>query len=226
MLICESCNKEHNGTYASGRFCSSSCAKSFSTKSKRKEINEAVRKKLSKPHKQIEKTCPICGTMFLTVENGKKTCSRKCGHISSNINGTGIKHKAIKDTSRMGGLRQGGGKSKQIPYTNWLGFKMALNKEEIEVAKILDEKKLNWNRNKQGFPYLTREGKQRKYYPDFVIDDSKYVEYKGWVTEEMEWKMKQAQKTNFIDLSIIVGTDTRYQRFGINLVQFKNEMGF
>lgn len=40
--FCENCNKEHNGSYGSGRFCSKECAKSFSTKNKRKLINEKV----------------------------------------------------------------------------------------------------------------------------------------------------------------------------------------
>lgn len=41
-MLCENCNKEHNGSYGSGRFCSKECAKSFSTKNKRKLINEKV----------------------------------------------------------------------------------------------------------------------------------------------------------------------------------------
>lgn len=31
VMICEKCNKEHNGAYGSGRFCSPFCARSFST---------------------------------------------------------------------------------------------------------------------------------------------------------------------------------------------------
>ena len=31
-MICEYCGKEHDGSYGSGRFCSSKCARSFSTK--------------------------------------------------------------------------------------------------------------------------------------------------------------------------------------------------
>ena len=31
-MICENCGKEHDGTYGSGRFCCSKCARSFSTK--------------------------------------------------------------------------------------------------------------------------------------------------------------------------------------------------
>lgn len=45
-MNCENCNIEHDGTYGSGRFCSSKCAKSFSTKNKRKEINQKISKKL------------------------------------------------------------------------------------------------------------------------------------------------------------------------------------
>lgn len=41
-MKCEKCNKDHNGEYGSGRFCTPSCARSFSTKEKRKEINNKV----------------------------------------------------------------------------------------------------------------------------------------------------------------------------------------
>lgn len=46
MKICENCNKEHDNSYASGRFCSQKCARSFSTKKNRKEINKKISKKL------------------------------------------------------------------------------------------------------------------------------------------------------------------------------------
>ena len=45
-MKCENCNKEHCGSYGSGRFCSSRCARGFSTKQKREEINIAVSKKM------------------------------------------------------------------------------------------------------------------------------------------------------------------------------------
>jgi 5-methylcytosine-specific restriction endonuclease McrA len=43
---CENCDNLHDRTYGSGRFCNSKCARGFSTKEKRKEINEIVSKKL------------------------------------------------------------------------------------------------------------------------------------------------------------------------------------
>ena len=46
MKTCENCNIEIDGSFGSGRFCSAKCARSFSTKEKRKEINEKVKQKL------------------------------------------------------------------------------------------------------------------------------------------------------------------------------------
>ena len=43
---CECCNKEITNLYGSGRFCCASCARRFSTRAKRKEINEKVSNKL------------------------------------------------------------------------------------------------------------------------------------------------------------------------------------
>jgi hypothetical protein len=38
-MICENCGKVIDGTYGSGRFCDRKCARGFSTKEKREEIN-------------------------------------------------------------------------------------------------------------------------------------------------------------------------------------------
>jgi len=46
QMKCENCEEKHDGKYGSGRFCSSKCARSFSTQTKRKEINEKVSKAL------------------------------------------------------------------------------------------------------------------------------------------------------------------------------------
>lgn len=41
-MNCENCKGEHDGSYGSGRFCTSSCARGFATKVKRSEINQKV----------------------------------------------------------------------------------------------------------------------------------------------------------------------------------------
>jgi hypothetical protein len=43
---CENCKKSHDGSYGSGRFCNSKCARGFSTKGRRKEISNKVSKTL------------------------------------------------------------------------------------------------------------------------------------------------------------------------------------
>lgn len=46
FMKCENCDNNHDGTYGSGRFCSVKCARSYSTKNKRCDINIAVSKAL------------------------------------------------------------------------------------------------------------------------------------------------------------------------------------
>lgn len=46
--ICEACGNSHNGSYGSGRFCSSNCAHSFSTKNCRNIVNHKVSNTLFK----------------------------------------------------------------------------------------------------------------------------------------------------------------------------------
>lgn len=80
-MECEKCNREHDGKYGSGRFCSSKCARSFSTCEKRKEINEKVSKKLIKTGKYCRNhvnECINCGEKVKI--SSQKYCSMKCQH--------------------------------------------------------------------------------------------------------------------------------------------------
>lgn len=210
MKICENCKSHHDGSYGSGRFCSIKCSRGFSTKEKRIEINSKISLKLKKPDRLKDIICCVCHNTFRGKSN-RRVCSFKClGHLG----GTTKK----RNTSRMGGLRDGGGKSRTMEYINHLGEKMKLNSEEIKVAEILDLLQLNWTRNWMGFKYTDLRGKDRKFYPDFyLIDFDCYVEYKGWVTEEMKHKMKDAESKNSLRLLIIYGYDKRFSDMGLNL---------
>jgi very-short-patch-repair endonuclease len=98
MKKCENCNSQHEGKYASGRFCSQKCSRGFSTKSKRSEINDKVSKTLisrylekkplrnarilkdSRTLRTVEKVCENCNSNF-EVPWGKrdqKNCSISC----------------------------------------------------------------------------------------------------------------------------------------------------
>jgi very-short-patch-repair endonuclease len=92
MKTCENCSSLNNGNYGSGRFCSSTCARGFSTKNKRAEINEKVSKKLTgyyfKSDLKLEKTikikvqtdrhCKYCNSVFYFRKKTNEFCSNTC----------------------------------------------------------------------------------------------------------------------------------------------------
>jgi len=46
-MLCEYCSKEHDGSYATGRFCNRGCASGYCTRKRRKEINQKVSNSLT-----------------------------------------------------------------------------------------------------------------------------------------------------------------------------------
>jgi hypothetical protein len=88
MKECENCGTQHEGIYGSGRFCSIKCSKGFSTKSKRKEINKKVSKKMTgivsplngTGNSIIKLICHLCESVFEVAWNKRHqtTCSTKC----------------------------------------------------------------------------------------------------------------------------------------------------
>lgn len=223
-MKCENCEIEYEIKFGSGRFCSLKCARGFSTKEKRKEINEKVSIKLSSPlfpkgrknYERFLKICEVCKIEYETKNFRKKCCSKECIKKLQQQKQIGAsKPKGEFRKKGSGGLRDGGGRSKVFEYISNFGEKMKLNKEEIQIAKILDNSDKKWNRNTTGFLYDIN----RKFYPDFYIEDlDLYVEYKGWLTDSMRNKMKNS---NIKNLMIVVGNDKRYKNDGISIDSFK-----
>lgn len=85
---CENCSSLTDGNYGSGRFCSSVCARAYSTKSKRIEINEKVSKKLKGPIKR--KKCKQCDSIFI-YKKTNEFCSNSCSAIFRTSNEQYIK---------------------------------------------------------------------------------------------------------------------------------------
>ena len=221
MKKCENCENVHNGTYGSGRFCKSECSRSFSTRKNRKEINTKISIKLLEKRKHndnVIKICSSCQCEF-EIEYSKRNrlcCSKKC---VGKLGGSAKKN----DTSKMGGIREGGGRSKNFEYVNLYGESMKLNIEEIEIAKILDSSNLKWKRNYRGFVYLSASEETRKFYPDFYIEDIEiYIEYKGWLTDDMRHKMKESRKNIHFNLLIVVGNDIRFENDGMCINNFRH----
>jgi len=96
-MNCENCGNHHDGSYGSGRFCSLKCARAFSTKSKRKEINEKVSKTLKEngPWNKgtsilLTKKCIVCGDLFKTKDTKYGRVKKCCGSNCSSKLGYGL----------------------------------------------------------------------------------------------------------------------------------------
>ena len=192
MLKCENCNNEHDGSFASGRFCSKKCSRAFSTKAKRKEINKKVSKTLSKGN-IYNKICPYCKKEFITTIKRRIYCSRFCATKFTN-NKPEVKEK-IKKT-----------KLKSLNEGKFVGWPSRKNKnpsypEQYFINLFNAENILDWK----------REYKIGKWFADFIwiykklileIDGSQhklkdriesdrlkdlYIKSKGFLIFRIEW---------------------------------------
>jgi len=78
-MNCEKCNKEHRGTYGSGRFCSSKCAHSrIITDEWKSRIKRVLTTRLL-----VKKTCSECKNLFETKKESQKYCSKSCAAINT-----------------------------------------------------------------------------------------------------------------------------------------------
>lgn len=130
-MKCENCNSEHNGSYGSGRFCSSICARGYSTKNKRLEINAKVSKSLMK--KPSEKICPTCSNSFIRFGKSK-FCSKTCSSIVSEI----TKQKLSKNAKEMhvtGKIKSWSSRTKLEPSYAEKYFIDLFNNEKIEYER-------------------------------------------------------------------------------------------
>ena len=88
MKTCDNCSSLTDGSYGSGRFCSSKCARGFSTKAKRGEINDKISLSLrgvtwkngTKTDTVVHKSCIECGVKFLLKHTQQICCSKKCAY--------------------------------------------------------------------------------------------------------------------------------------------------
>jgi hypothetical protein len=85
----------------------------------------------------------------------------------------------------FGGYRKHGGKGKRGAYRGyWCD-------SSWELAWVIFhlEKQIPFKRNTQGFLYKDKDGRDRLYYPDFILEDGTYVEIKGWINPTSRYKI-------------------------------------
>lgn len=175
-MKCEKCGIEHDGKYASGRFCSSKCSRSFSTSSKRDEINEKVSKKLKNrstktlEYFSLDKICPSCKHEFLARLKKQKYCSRKCRPKC--VHSDEFKEKIRQVRFRE--IEKG-----NVGYgikTSFNGIRCDSALEYAFLKKYLFENPTAKIERFKGF--LRSEDDKVCYQPDFLIDDKIIVEVK------------------------------------------------
>lgn len=239
MYNCENCNNDHDGSFGSGRFCSSFCANSFSTKnivgqtkiiycSSCNEGLEVLKRSRSKnvicaECKEQTKQCKHCGELFKTTED-YTFCSRKCSGTFNFIEG-GKKFRSTmssEDWSIMNKLAYiegknyvAGGKTKWYNYGNI----RVQGSYELRACFIFDKmKELNlikdWEYTKDKIPYVDVDGSKRTYFLDFKIFNHDrsfyYVETKGYNTPTDFCKWKSAKDKN---LNLVVWYDEELLEF-------------
>ncbi len=222
--ICEKCDSPIDGTYASGRFCSLSCANSRKySEHKRHEINEKIRKKLlGAPSKRkgvrrvpyADIVCP-CGKVFSVPRclSTRKYCSRLCKARFVDWS------RASKNAFKRGTRTITGG------HTKWFKYKdiSVQGSYELRTCAILDHwltmsRVLHWEYSNERITYTWEDGSEHTYLLDFKVVDSDhnvfFIETKGFIRENDERKWKATRDLG-IDLRIWFYED---------IVRYENEI--
>lgn len=197
MFICKNCGKEFTEKYSKwsdGRFCCKECARSYSTKNKRKEINEKVSKTLLKKSDERIKcnprVCCICGKKFIPTRRNnnegfhrRETCSTSCARKLQNITRKKLNH------SLGGGYRLNGHRKS---YKGW--YKGIYCDSTYELAYLIYclDHNIDIKRCKETFKY-EYEGKIHTYHPDFVVNGD-IIEIKGIKSDIVDVKLKAVNK--------------------------------
>lgn len=201
MNSCLQCGKE---IPEGKKFCNSSCSAKYNNSRRvRKPWTQEQREKASKSSSEAAKVrlalkdytkyrCSVCGkeTTLKDIHKGTKLSYRYCSQECKDL--------AIQQwKSKLGGYRKGSGRGKRGEYkgiwcdSTWeLAFLIYHLDHNIPIRRCTDIRT------------YTFEGKEYKYFPDFIVRDSEVVEIKGFVTPR--WKSKEIQNP---DIRVLYGKD-------------------
>lgn len=124
-MFCENCGLQSEEK----RFCNIKCARSFSTKASRKQINEKVRETLTQP--RIERACLHCNKVVLRLASAKeKYCGEACAR-KAQVTPVRVCPTCKEDFKR----RKGQIYCSNSCFQNSPGTKENLSKKRIEALK-------------------------------------------------------------------------------------------
>ena len=126
-MLCEMCSSEHDGSFASGRFCSMKCSRAFATRAKRVEINQKVSKALSFP---VLKFCKCCKKNFMRQPGYLR---RRCPDCPDGDRSSIPFEQLRKDKSRKRRLiEERGHRCENCKGTEWMGEKIPIELDHID----------------------------------------------------------------------------------------------
>lgn len=133
------------------------------------------------------------GEKWMDDYSNKLSISAKKSYLRGNrnqIKNEDDRRKKISDKMKEvgGGYRKGSGRGKKGWYK---GYWCDSSWELAYVIYNIDHE-IRFERNNEYFYYIL-DSKERKYFPDFKIDD-KYIEIKGYFTEQTKLKIEQFEK--------------------------------
>lgn len=196
-MKCEKCNNEHDGNFATGRFCSRECANSRvwtveqnkvrSEKLRGRRVGGALEKYCGNRVPRTTVVCKTCGVEFTvraTSGQNRKYCSQHCA----------------SKRPGQGGYRPNSTRKIRSLYK---GFWMDSGAER-RFAELLDAHNIVWTKNTtQWFPYKDKAGKSRKYFPDFYLPDYDYwVEIKGRMYQNENDTLKLEAVSSNIEIQL------------------------
>lgn len=161
MKTCENCQTEHNSQYKNVRFCSLKCAKSFSTKAKRNQINKKVSLALTREN-YVNLICQFCKNSFCVPYNKRTqiSCSRSCAN-KLKWNNEEFKKNISKIQSNIAKNRH-----KNNEDFGWkTRKKLQPSYPESLAIKTLDSLNIKYE----------REMKFKKFFIDFAIHEKKII---------------------------------------------------
>jgi hypothetical protein len=178
-MKCIKCNKEHNGSFGTGKYCSRACANSrvFSEEAKLKKSlanKDKIPWNKGKELSWIFTKCQQCGEPIKHRKSQKKQYHAECWRKVS------------------GGYRKGSG----IGKSGW--YKGIWCDSSYELAWVIYqiEHNIPFERNREKYSYVWN-GVIKHYIPDF-IKYGQIIEIKGYVDAQVEAKLQSVSNLKIL----------------------------
>ncbi len=214
MKNCENCGVGHDGDYGSGRFCSNTCARSFSSKKFKittKKLKCSYCDKIlvvdsrsgrvtcdECKNTRHKKVCPTCGDEYSTIRSHQIYCSNTCKNNHPDMI---KKHRDNAKKQKFGGHTS----KKSVKYECKDGTLVYLQSSyEHCVAIDLDRNNIKWIRP-EPLLWVDSDSIEHRYYPDFyLVDYDVYLDPKNdYLIIKDEYKIHSVSVQNNVIVLIL-----------------------